>query len=268
MSSRGTYHNCRAEILSFLKRTKAKRPDFRVIDVGGAAGTWCNEVVDAYLDIRKVETSKPTHIGDICLESTWASIPEKAFDFSICTHVLEDIRDPLTAIRGLQRISRAGFVATPTKWRELSPIEDGLWLGNYHHRWIFDFKSEREITIIPKSVATNRFSAHGRLLYATHPFTIVRRLLSYLGVKQSGWLLGPDLTRAGWSRAAGPEKELSFIWRDEIFCDFHDWYPNARALLDHCRDIFERDNRFAAKPLDATLLDEFFAFSEERIPGE
>lgn len=235
-----TYKNIRADILRFLAEKKSAQTDFRVVDVGGAAGNWCDDYADAYVDIRSFDTDKKLYVGDICIEKTWLSIPEKSFDFAICTHVLEDIRDPITALKGLQRIAKSGFVATPTKWDELSTIEDILWLGNYHHRWIFDFDSSGKITVVPKSVAANRFMIQNRLLYQVNPLTVLRRVLGRLHLKQSGYLLGPDINRKHW-HPRYPECELSFVWRDEIPHDFNDWYPTPRALLDHYREIMNRD---------------------------
>tara|TARA_R110002074_G_scaffold316814_2_gene487289 strand:- start:1265 stop:2017 length:753 start_codon:yes stop_codon:yes gene_type:complete len=235
-----TYENVRGEIIELIRRKKLAQPDFRVVDVGGAAGNWCDEFVDAYVDMRDFPTSKQLYVGDICREETWAKIPAKSFDFAICTHVLEDIRDPLIAIRGLEKISKSGFVATPTKWNEFSVFEDSLWLGNYHHRWIFDFDDSGNITIVPKFGAINRFMIQNKFLYSLGPVTILRRISSALGLKKSGRLLGPDVLRKNW-KSPYPGHELSFIWKDSIPIDFHDWYANPRALLDHYREIFERE---------------------------
>jgi hypothetical protein len=79
-----------------------------------------------------------------------------------------------------------------------------------------------------------------RLLYQINPFAILRRVLSCLHLKQSGYLLGPDINRKSW-HPRYPQCELSFVWRDEIPCDFNDWYPTPRALLDHYREIMKRD---------------------------
>lgn len=235
-----TYDNVRPRIVELLKSKKAAQPRYRVIDVGAAASNWCDEAVDAYLDINRFPTQKTLFIGDICTEATWAQIPEKSFDFAICTHVLEDLRDPMTAIRGLQRIAQAGFIATPTKWNEFSVFEDDLWLGNYHHRWIFDFNDEDGVVIVPKMGAINRFLPQNKLVYTLSPVTLARRVATALGIRKSGKLLGPDVRREGW-KSHYPEHELSFIWVDTIPVDFHDWYPTPRAILDHYRALFERD---------------------------
>ncbi len=53
---------------------------------------------------------------------------DRAFDFSVCAHVLEHVEDPAAAARELSRISKAGYVETPSDLHEkLFPIG---W-----HRW-------------------------------------------------------------------------------------------------------------------------------------
>jgi SAM-dependent methyltransferase len=45
--------------------------------------------------------------------------PDKFFDFSFCSHTLEDLRDPITVCRELVRVSKAGYIETPSRLREI-----------------------------------------------------------------------------------------------------------------------------------------------------
>ena len=45
---------------------------------------------------------------DICDREPWP-FPDKYFDFSTCSHVLEDIRDPVWVVSELSRVSKAGY---------------------------------------------------------------------------------------------------------------------------------------------------------------
>ena len=80
---------------------------------------------------------------DICA-TPWP-FPDKYFEFSFCSHVLEDVRDPLAVLREISRVSRAGYIETPSRAREIFvPARYPLlsaWLGRKppvgfpHHRW-------------------------------------------------------------------------------------------------------------------------------------
>lgn len=68
--------------------------------------------------------SAPTVIADI----GFLPFRDRAFDFSICAHVLEHVEDPALAAKEISRISKAGYVETPSDIHErLFPIG---W-----HRW-------------------------------------------------------------------------------------------------------------------------------------
>jgi SAM-dependent methyltransferase len=52
-----------------------------------------------------------------------------AFDFVICSHVLEHVDSPLRAAEELARVARAGYVETPAYGKD-------IWVGTGHmHRW-------------------------------------------------------------------------------------------------------------------------------------
>ena len=44
------------------------------------------------------------------------------FDFCICTHTLEDIMNPIFVCEQIEKISNEGYIAFPSKYRELSRI--------------------------------------------------------------------------------------------------------------------------------------------------
>ena len=114
--------NIREQVISYLEKKKNNNPDYRVIDVGGAKNPWCDKYVDAYIDINRFETSKKMFIGDINEDKVWEVAEPFQYDFSICTHTLEDIRSPDFVISRLLSISKAGFISMPNKHTELSCI--------------------------------------------------------------------------------------------------------------------------------------------------
>ena len=134
----------RSQLLERLHARKATAP-FSVIDVGGTMGNWTKDVADAYADILT-----PTHAPDMFFRvdlndpDTWGTLLDHVkthgkFDFSICSHTLEDIASPRLAIRLLMAVSVSGYIAVPSKHRELCRFERGphAYRGYIHHRYIF-----------------------------------------------------------------------------------------------------------------------------------
>lgn len=55
---------------------------------------------------------------------------DKAFDYVICTHVLEHVDDPAQACRELIRVAKAGYIETP------SELNERLFGGGPIHKWM------------------------------------------------------------------------------------------------------------------------------------
>jgi hypothetical protein len=65
---------------------------------------------------------------------------DKEIDFVICSHTLEDIRDPLWVCSEMNRIAKAGYIEVPSRVAESSRgIEPGQ-TGWSHHRWLIDIE--------------------------------------------------------------------------------------------------------------------------------
>ncbi len=130
----------------------------RVLDVGG----WHNpfgpatHVIDlgAYATRRREEALTPGEaerftaetwaVHDVCL-TPWP-YPDRFFDFAICSHLLEAVRDPLPVCRELMRVAKRGYVEVPSRAREIyakarffrlrSALGAIPEIGFYHHRWL------------------------------------------------------------------------------------------------------------------------------------
>lgn len=72
---------------------------------------------------------------DICDRQPWP-FADRQFDFSICSHTLEDVRDPIWVCSELQRVSTAGYIEVPSVQEELTYGLHGPWVGWSHHRWL------------------------------------------------------------------------------------------------------------------------------------
>lgn len=145
----------RSKVIHFVQEKKAKGL-YRVIDVGASMNSWSIGIVDSIVDINF--TNGYEHIKkfnfDITYSENWRELEEDVekngkYDFSICTHTLEDIADPKLVIKKLVNISKAGYIATPSKYIELKRGVNGPYRGHIHHRWIFTFK-DGEYIAYPK----------------------------------------------------------------------------------------------------------------------
>lgn len=127
-------------------------PDALVLDVGG----WHEPLnrADYVLDIMPYETrnqagailsdvfprerfSRETYFQrDICGPDPWP-FRDKQFDFVVCSHTLEDIRDPIFVCRELNRVAKAGYIEVPSRLVESTRgVERPFFCGFYHHRWL------------------------------------------------------------------------------------------------------------------------------------
>ena len=148
----GTVNNSRNQILQKIIEEK-QNSVFRVVDVGGVVNGWSKEVVDLVIDKNTTDTKKSMQI-DICVYNDWNKILDDVtinglYDYAICTHTLEDVYNPFTALEMLPKIAKAGVITMPSLRSELSKVESNDWIGFIHHRWIFDVNNG-EMLIIPK----------------------------------------------------------------------------------------------------------------------
>ena len=77
----------------------------------------------------------------------------KEFDFVYCRHVLEDLWNPINAIKEITRIAKRGYMETPSPLCEMTKGVDGgnntPWRGYAHHRYII-WNDSNVLHILPK----------------------------------------------------------------------------------------------------------------------
>jgi hypothetical protein len=78
---------------------------------------------------------------DICDRRPWP-FEDNQFDFSICSHTLEDLRDPIWVCSELERVSRRGYIEVPSRaWETTRGIERSGQVGLAHHRWLVEVEN-------------------------------------------------------------------------------------------------------------------------------
>lgn len=135
----------RKVLIDFIKAQKDKDPTFTVVDVGGTAGGWTHDIADVIIDINPIDTGRYFKVN-LNKFIEWKEVLDYVethgmFSFAICSHTLEDIANPMVVMDMLPRIAKEGYIAVPSKYRELSRCE-GRWLGYIHHRWIYNIRPE------------------------------------------------------------------------------------------------------------------------------
>jgi methyltransferase family protein len=81
--------------------------------------------------------SKDTWIQwDVCSRHPWP-FRDKQFDFVTCKGTLEDLRDPVWVCEEMMRVSKSGYIETPSRVIEsMLGTERTRYCGYSHHHWM------------------------------------------------------------------------------------------------------------------------------------
>lgn len=126
----------------------------RVLDVGGGAAPWfrASHILDiqpfdrqrlidncwgreAEAPARGWTEAEYTRL-DLCGTDPWPFV-DGAFDVGLCSHCLEDLRDPLAVLRELGRVCRRVWIIAPSRLLEqCRGIDHPRYCGFAHHLWM------------------------------------------------------------------------------------------------------------------------------------
>ncbi len=131
------------------QRIESELPgDAVVLDIGG----WAHPLsrADWVLDFMPYETrglygeADPSPerfsadtwvVRDMCAKDPWPWRDDH-FDFVVCSHTLEDVRDPVFVCEEIARVGRAGYIEVPTRAEDQTLGVQGPWIGWGHHHWL------------------------------------------------------------------------------------------------------------------------------------
>jgi hypothetical protein len=128
----------------------------KVLDVGGGAAPFprATHVLDGLAfdegscqEQKLLEDAIPTQFTrdtwyqtDACDHKPWP-YPDKYFDYVTCSHLLEDVRDPIWICSEIQRVAKAGYIEVPSRILEQSlGIENPTYAGYHHHHWLVEIR--------------------------------------------------------------------------------------------------------------------------------
>ncbi len=144
---------------SLLEALSKLPADARILDAGG----WYNphplatHIADLFpYETRQCRLNESPLPGERFSKLTWFQcdfldpefkipVADKYFDFSICTHTLEDLREPTFLIRELDRTCKAGYIETPSRLMEQTigiSNREAKFQGFNHHKWIVDLEAD------------------------------------------------------------------------------------------------------------------------------
>lgn len=153
---------------------------------------------------------------DLCSKKSWP-FENKYFDLGLCSHTVEDLRDPISTVLELSRVCKKVLIITPSRLCEQTKgISHHGFCGFYHHPWII-YQKENEIIFRRKTFYLNSPRNH-----IVCP--IDKRLKVEYG---ASYFYGEDFTA----------KEETLGWQKE-----NEDYENFIAPYKNRRDIFEPKN--------------------------
>jgi hypothetical protein len=91
---------------------------------------------------------------DMCDREPWPFADDQ-FDFAVCSHTLEDVRDPVFVCSELSRVAKAGYVEVPSRLTEQSFGIQGPWVGYGHHHWLIELAADGALEFVFKSHVLN-----------------------------------------------------------------------------------------------------------------
>ncbi len=213
----------RSALVAQLAAQKAENPGFQVIDIGGRHNPWADDVTDAYVDVFPFETDKKLYVGDVNDEEVWQEVEKDGpYDFAIISHVLEDIRYPMTALRWMPRVAKAGFLGLPNRHTEFANGVSDYWLGQSHHSWIFTVVNDggsNLLRAVPKFACVEYFNM-------ARPGPANENC--DLGSRELPWLR-PEL--------AGRDHEFAVRWEGDIPFEVPDYMLDIKGQVDMYRTL-------------------------------
>lgn len=158
-----------------------------------AAGAGSNESVHRSLGFSPRYSHKTWVQHDLC-SRTPLPFSDRQFDFVVCSHLLEDVRDPIGVCGELMRVGKAGYIEVPSRIEEQSlGVEHPLYAGYYHHRWLISNENE---TLVFRHKPHNLHSVRSAIVMKLKP----------------GWKVNPDhaIVTLEWNDKLAFEERLEF----------------------------------------------------------
>lgn len=170
---------------NYSKIIKVLQGTDKVLDIGGWERPFnrANYVLDILpYSTRKKQNSYPREMREHFSKKTWIihdiadrlPFKDNEFDYVICGHVLEDIKDPIRLCSELIRVAKSGYIEFPCRAYEMRTCVDPYvnshrYVGYCHHRWLIEVVNNG-LYFVPKNAVHSAISPL-RCRKVTHKFT-------------------------------------------------------------------------------------------------
>jgi len=132
----------RPDVIQYVSNLKSQTTNFTLLDIGASHNPFNREFLTHTFDLNPCNLNN-VHgfLGNLNNAEDWKQLFDYVeihgkFSFCNCTHTLEDIADPMVALKYMPMIANEGFIAVPSKYYELNRRES--FRGAIHHRWIWN----------------------------------------------------------------------------------------------------------------------------------
>ena len=179
--------------------------------------------------------SKETWVArDVCGPERWP-FADKFFDFAVCAHTLEDVRDPLFVCAELVRVAKRGYIEVPSRLSEsCRGAERDDMAGLSHHRWLVEIERSHV-----------RFVQKYHLIHTDFDLSLPKHFLAQLADDQRvSWLLWED---------SFSFEEVWLHGTDAIYGELRNFvrryhrYPSYRYWLETMGRALKRAQRWIAR---------------------
>ena len=191
---------------------------------------------------------------DICHHDPFP-FEDKSIDFCICSHTLEDIRDPSWVCREINRVAKRGYIEIPSPvfefTRDREPSDP---VGLSHHRWIVDVRDDF-IAFFPKH----------HYIHGDPRHSLPRSIgMAVPPERQVSWLFWEGELHAGelpWSKDDVAEMVIS-VWmretgesRDDVLRQIAAYAESQERLKDRDRVADSKNQLDRENELNARIAD-------------
>lgn len=195
---------------------------------------------------------------DICSERL--PFANKSVDFVVCSHTLEDVRDPIRVCHEMNRIAKRGYIEVPSRRMEsIWSLEHRGYPGYYHHHWLAEIDDD-EITFRFKTA----------LMCSSWRYTLPRTYLRVLKAEDRvSWMLWKESFRfreiVQLSEARVAEELDAFVRRHGVYAQWRYVVDRLRPnLRQRAKRLLKRTTRFRAVA-DRILGRKIVVADEERF---
>jgi SAM-dependent methyltransferase len=126
------------------------KPDAKVLEIG--PGRFPFSKATHFCGWSTDEKNKFNNYKTVNIAEDIFPYEDKEFDFVYCRHVIEDLWNPINALKEILRITKAGYIETPSPLCETAKGVDATninYRGYAHHRY-FVWNDSGVLNILPK----------------------------------------------------------------------------------------------------------------------